>query len=85
MVDEALLSLPGEMQKRAAEEAASVARRKELTATGTIAAGDATPDVVAALKEISTLLSGTLQDQASARTKLQSLIDTLQPKSPAKP
>lgn len=79
-VDEALLSLPGEMQKRAAEEAASVAHRKEAAAGGTIAVGDATPDVVSALKEISTLLSGNLQDQTSARAKLQSLIDTLQPK-----
>ena len=82
-VDEALLSLPGEMQKRAAEEAASEARRKQLTAAGSIAAGDATPDVVAALQEIDRLLGGTLQDQTAARTKLQGLINTLAPKPPA--
>lgn len=82
-VDEALLSLPGELEKRGAEQAASTERRKQVTATGTIAAGDATPDVVAALQEVSRLLGGTLQDQTDARTKLQTLIDTLQPKPPA--
>ncbi len=75
-VDEALLSVPGELEKRATEQAAAVERRKQ--AKGTIAAGDATPDVVAALQEVSRLLGGTLQDQTDARAKLQALIESLQ-------
>ena len=78
-VDEALLSLPGEMEKRTAEQAAAIERRKQ--AGGVIAAGDASPDVVAALQEISRLLGGNLQDQTDARAKLQALLTSLQPKS----
>jgi len=78
-VDEALLSLPGEMEKRTAEQAAAVERRKQMT--GSIAAGDATPDVIAAIQEVARLLGGNLQDQSDARTKLQALIDSLQPKT----
>ncbi len=77
-VDEALLSMPGEMDKRAAEQSAAAERRKQ--PIGTITIGDASPDVLAALQEISHLLSGNLQDQADARTKLQVLITSLQPK-----
>jgi hypothetical protein len=80
-VDEVLLSMPGELEKRAAEQTAAADRRK--ASTGTITAGDASPDVAAALQEISRLLGGTLQDQTDARTKLQSLIDSLQPKAAA--
>ena len=80
-VDEALLSLPGEMEKRTAEQAAAIERRKQTG--GAIAAGDASPDVVAAIQEVARLLSGNLQDQTDARTKLQALIDSLQPKAPA--
>lgn len=85
--DEALLAMPAELQKRAAAESAAAERRKQGTPTGTIAAGDATADVVAAIQEVSRLLGGTLQDQTDARTKLQALIDTLQPKPvlPPKP
>src|SRR5581483_9561159 len=79
-VDEALLSLPGELEKRAAQQNAAAERRKQGTPTGTIAAGDATADVVEALQEVARLLGGTLQDQTDARTKLQALIDTLEPK-----
>lgn len=77
-VDEALLSLPGEMEKRSAEQTAALERRKQ--STGAIAAGDASPDVVAALQQISRLLGGNLQDQSDARAKLQALIDSLTPK-----
>jgi outer membrane murein-binding lipoprotein Lpp len=77
-VDEALLSLPGEMEKRTAEQAAAIERRRQ--ATGSIAAGDASPDVVAAIQEVARLLGGNLQEQTDARTKLQALIDSLQPK-----
>jgi hypothetical protein len=76
-VDEALLSIPGELEKRAAEQAAAADRRKQVSATGVIAPGDASPDVVAALQEVSRLLAGTLQDQAAARAKLQTVIDSL--------
>lgn len=76
-VDESLLSMPGELEKRNAEIAAAAQRRTQ--ATGTVMPGDASPDVTAALQEIVRLLGGTLQDQADARTKLQALIDKLQP------
>jgi hypothetical protein len=83
-VDEALLSLPGELEKRAAEQAAAADRRRQPSATsdanGPIATGDATPDVVAALQQVSRLLGGTLQDQTDARARLQTIIDSLQGK-----
>ncbi len=79
-VDEALLAVPGELEKRAAEQAAAAERRKT-SSTGVIAAGDATPEVVVALQEISRLLGGNLEDQSEARKKLQYLIDTLQGKT----
>ncbi len=81
--DEALLSLPGELDKRNAEMAAALERRKQTQATGTVVQGDASPDVIAALQEVTRLLGGTLQDQTDARTKLQALIDKLQPPPPA--
>ncbi|HKO58397.1 MAG TPA: hypothetical protein VJ276_21205 [Thermoanaerobaculia bacterium] len=80
-VDEALLALPGEMEKRAAEQQAMLARRQQ--ASGTIQPGDASPDVAAALREVHRLMGGTLDEQAAARTKLQSLIDALNPPAPA--
>lgn len=85
-VDEALLSMPGEMEKRTTEMTAAAEQRKADLASGTmkgsIAVGDATPDVVAALSEISRLLGGTLQEQTDARAKLQTLLDSLQPPAP---
>jgi outer membrane murein-binding lipoprotein Lpp len=78
-VDEALLAMPGEMEKRGAEQTAAAERRKQTK--GAIAAGDASPDVTAALQEISRLLGGTLQDQTEARAKLQAVIDALQGKA----
>src|SRR6266542_3374212 len=78
-VDEALLSMPGEMDKRAAEQSAAAERRKQ--PIGTITIGDASPDVLAALQEISHLLGGNLQDQTDARAKMQALLTSLQPKS----
>jgi hypothetical protein len=85
-VDEALLALPGELEKRTAMQLAASERRKQLASAGqttlTIAVGDATPDVVAALEEIVRLLGGTLQDQTDARAKLQTLIKSLQPAPP---
>jgi len=77
--DEALLSLPGEMEKRSAAMAAAAERRKQ--SAGAILPGDASPDVLAALQEASRLLGGNLQDQSDARTKLQTVIDSLQGKA----
>src|SRR5436190_1388731 len=87
VVDEALLAVPGEMEKRAAQQAAAAGRRKQ-PASGKINPGDATPDVIAAVQEVSRLLGGTLQDQTDARTKLKALADSLQAKpeqTPATP
>ena len=58
---------------------ATVERRR--LPSGTIGAGDASPDVLSALQEISRLLGGNLQDQTDARTRLQALLTSLQPKS----
>ncbi len=80
VAEDALLSMPGELEKRNAELAAAAERRKQ--ATGTIMAGDASPDVTAQLQEIVRLMGGNLQDQTDARTKLQALIDMLQGKAP---
>jgi hypothetical protein len=77
-VDEALLAMPGELEKRTAEQTAAIERRKQ--STGAISVSDASPDVVAALQQIERLMGGTLQDQTDARAKLQTLIDTLQGK-----
>lgn len=86
-VDEALLSMPGELQKRVSEQAAAEEQRKLDLATGakkgSISVGDATPDVIAALQEVNRLSGGTLQEQTDARTRLQALIDSLAPKPPA--
>lgn len=74
--DEAVLSVPGELEKRGAQQAAAMERRKQ--GDSAINTGDADPDVIAALQEISRLLGGTLQDQTEARAKLQAVIDSLQ-------
>jgi hypothetical protein len=80
-VDEALLSLPGELEKRTAdmEEAARVRRQMAAngTTTGSFALGDATPDVTNELAEIKRMLGGTLDEQTQARLRLTALIDTL--------
>jgi hypothetical protein len=87
-VDEALLAVPGELEKRTAAQTAAAEEMKRLALTGetkgAIALGDATPDVVNEMAEISRLMTGTLDDQTAARTRLATLIDTLQPK-PAEP
>jgi hypothetical protein len=80
VTDEALLAVPGELEKRAAQQAAAMERRKQLTASGKIAPGDATPDVIAAVQEVSRLLGGNLQEQTDARAKLKTLVDSLQAK-----
>jgi len=83
-IDEAKLALPGELEKRTTEQQRAAEERRRMLATGetkgSIATGDATPDVLNELISISTLLGGTLEEQAGARTRLQTLIDALRPR-----
>ncbi|HUP60388.1 MAG TPA: hypothetical protein VNA69_08210 [Thermoanaerobaculia bacterium] len=76
-IDEAMLALPGELEKRAAEQARMVEER--MNPRGSINAGDATPDVVNELGEIARMLNRTLQEQADARGRLATLLGVLRP------
>lgn len=71
------------MERRAAEQARLAEERRQAaltgTTTGTIAVGDATPDVTRELGEIARLLAGTLQEQADARARLDALLARLRP------
>jgi hypothetical protein len=82
-VDEALLSLPGELEKRTAEQAEAARVRKQMaesgTTTGSINLGDATPDVTNELASILRLLNGTAQEQADGRAQLDALLGKLKP------
>jgi len=86
-IDEALLALPGELEKRTAEQEEAARVRKQMaesgTMTGSINLGDATPDVVNELGEIGRLLGGTLQEQTDARARLDALMTKLKPATPA--
>jgi hypothetical protein len=81
--DEALLSLPGELERRTAEQEESARVRRQMaqsgTTTGSINLGDATPDVVNELAAIARLLNGTVQEQADGRARLDALTATLKP------
>jgi hypothetical protein len=77
-IDEALLALPGELERRAEEQQRMADSRT--TAKGSIAPGDATPDVVNALSEIARLMNGNAADQTAARTKLGELVGMLSPR-----
>ncbi|MBV8517822.1 MAG: hypothetical protein JO197_10525 [Acidobacteria bacterium] len=81
--DEALVALPGELEKRNAQLAAADEQRKQMAANGTmrgsIALGDATPDVVNELTEIQRLMNGTVAEQAEGRDRLTKLIAGLTP------
>lgn len=83
-IDEASLALPGELEKRTSEQQRAADERRQMLASGTtkgsIESGDATPDVLNELLSISTLLGGTLEEQAQARARLQTLVDVLRPK-----
>jgi hypothetical protein len=82
-IDEALLSLPGELEKRTAEQAEAARVRRQMTemgtTTGSVNLGDATPDVVKELAEIQRMLTGTLDEQEQGRARLKTLIGTLTP------
>jgi hypothetical protein len=60
-----------EVQRQRREMAASGTTR------GTIAPGDATPDVTRELAEVQRLLNGTLEEQAEGRRRLKAVTDTL--------
>ena len=85
-VDEALLSLPGELEKRTAEQEEAARVRRQMaaagTTTGSINLGDATPDVVNELAAIARLMSGTVQEQADGRARLDALMTKLKPAQP---
>lgn len=81
--DEAVLAMPGELQKRMQEQAAATAERKALVEAGTlknaIAVGDATPDVLRKLDDVSRLMAGTADEQAEARKQMSELLLQLKP------
>jgi hypothetical protein len=85
-IDEALLSLPGELEQRTAEMNRAAEERKRMAETGetkgTMEIGDATPDVVNEMITIGQMLSGTLEEQTEARVRLAALIEKLSPKQP---
>ena len=86
-VDEALLSLPGELERRTAEQEEAARVRRQMAASGTttgaINLGDATPDVVQELAAIGRLLAGTVQEQTDGRMRLDALVAKLRPALPA--
>lgn len=87
IIDEAILTLPGELEKRTAEQEEAARVRKQMaesgTTTGSINLGDATPDVTNELADIARMLSGTLEEQTEARARLEALIAKLKPAPPA--
>lgn len=82
-IDEAILALPGELERRAAEQARLADERRRMAESGqtrgAIGVGDATPDVINELSEIARLLGGTLQEQTDARARLDALAMKLRP------
>jgi len=82
-IDEAILTVPGELEKRAAEQARVAEERRQAALTGTtrgmIELGDATPDVTVELSEIAKMMGGTLQEQTDARARLDALLAKLKP------
>lgn len=82
-IDEALLSLPGELEKRSAQQARAADERRQMALTGSgrgaIVVGDATPDVVRELSDIARLMNGPAGEQNDGRARLQALIERLSP------
>lgn len=86
IADESILAIPGELEARAAEQQRAADERKAMVSSGVlkgaIQAGDATPDVLQELTEINRLLAGTIEDQSTARQRLQALSESLAPPRP---
>jgi hypothetical protein len=82
-VDEALLAMPGELDKRTTEMEEAARVRRSMTdmgtLTGSIHLGDATPDVVRELEAVVQMMNGTLQEQTDARKRLDDLVRMLKP------
>lgn len=78
VLDEMVLSLPGELERRIAAQRAREAEMRQLAASGqekgAIAPGDASPDVIRELREIRSLLEGTLTQQTEGRNRLDALL-----------
>lgn len=89
VAEEAVLELPGEMQKLMELREIGIKRMRQLAesgqATGTVAVGDATPDVIHELDKASKLLTGTVAEQEEGRKMLESLLQKLSPPPPAAP
>jgi hypothetical protein len=89
VAEEAVLELPGEMEKLMKLREISLKRMRQLsesgTSTGTVAVGDATPDVVHELAKASKLLAGTVTEQQEGRAALETLIQKLSPPPPPPP
>jgi len=83
LLDEAVASLPGEWERGLAEQIARADQRKLMLErgdiTGQIRPGDATPDVIRTLHDVTVMLGGTLEEQQKARETMQSLLEKLQP------
>lgn len=84
---EAVLELPGELQKLMQLREAQIARLRQFAesneTTGMIALGDATPDVVHELRKTAELMRGTAAEQDQGRAKLDEIIAKLAPPAPA--
>jgi hypothetical protein len=82
-VDEALLSMPGELEKRVREQERAAEERRQAAISGElkggVSIGDATPDVVVQLDQIARMLGGTLAEQTEARDRLDMLLAQLKP------
>jgi hypothetical protein len=82
-IDEALLSMPGKLEARVAEQERAAEERRQAVLLGdlkgSVTLGDATPDVLFELEEIGRLLGGTLAEQGEARERLATLLAQLKP------
>lgn len=80
-IDEAISVIPGELEKSLSIARLRAEERRALMSTATlkerIEPGDATPDVVHELQEITRALGGTLEEQTKARERLLQLIGAL--------
>ena len=81
IADESILAIPGEIEARSAEQTRAIETRRAMLVSGAtkgaVEPGDATPDVIRELAEITRLLAGTIDDQAQARQRLHALSEAL--------